>query len=125
MPVAQLPAELPPLGRKQLSTLLSASGSHPRALAGSLEKVAGGDPEAAAIVAAAQGIGRSAKDQKLLELLGQSGGDKVLVFANFQRTLEHLQRLLGEAGIAFVTFSGAESDGRRTRRWRPSASRCR
>ena len=98
------------MGRKQLSALLSASGSHPRALARTLEKVAGGDPQAAAIVAAAQGIGRSAKDQKLLELLGQSGSDKVLVFANFQRTLQHLQQLLGEAGIAFVTFSGAESD---------------
>ena len=105
-----VPPELPPLGRKQLSALLSASGSHPRALARTLEKVAGGDPQAAAIVAAAQGIGRSAKDQKLLELLEQSRGDKVLVFANFQRTLQHLQQLLGEAGIAFVTFSGAESD---------------
>ncbi len=105
-----LPSDLPPLGRKQLSALLSASGSHPRALARTLEKVAGSDPQAAAIVAAAQGIGRSAKDQKLLELLGQSGSDKVLVFANFQRTLQHLQQLLGEAGISFVTFSGAESD---------------
>ena len=102
--------DLPPLGRKQPSALLAASGSHPRALARTLEKVAGGDPRAAAIVAAAQGIGQSAKDHKLLELLGQSRGDKVLIFANFQRTLQHLQQLLGEAGIAFVTFSGAESD---------------
>jgi SNF2 family DNA or RNA helicase len=99
-----------PFKRMQLSALLAASGSHPRALARTLEKIAGGDPQAVAIVAAAQGIGRSAKDQKLLELLGQSRGDKVLVFANFQQTLQHLQQLLGEAGIAFVTFSGAESD---------------
>jgi SNF2 family DNA or RNA helicase len=34
----------------------------------------------------------------------------VLVFANFRRTLEHLQRLLAQAGIPYVTFSGAESD---------------
>ncbi|MGD0896631.1 MAG: SNF2-related protein [Thermoguttaceae bacterium] len=100
----------PPLGRKQLSTLLSASGSHPRSLARSLEKVAGGDPRATAIIALAEAVRRSAKDDKLLELLAQARGEKVLVFANFQRTLEHLQRLLGEAGIAFVTFSGAESD---------------
>jgi SNF2 family DNA or RNA helicase len=105
-----LPPAAPPLKRMQLSALLAASGSHPRALARTLEKVAGGDPQAAAIVAAAHGIGRSAKDQKLLELLGQSRGDKVLVFANFQQTLQYLQHLLGEAGIAFVTFSGAESD---------------
>jgi SNF2 family DNA or RNA helicase len=104
------PIELPPLGRKQLSALLSASGSHPRALARTLEKVAGGDPQAAAIIAAAQGIDHSAKDQKLLDLLTQSRGDKVLVFANFQRTLQHLQQMLTEAGMAFVTFSGAESD---------------
>jgi SNF2 family DNA or RNA helicase len=103
-------ADLPPLGRKQLSTLLSASGSHPRSLARSLEKVAGDDPRAIPIIAMAQAVDRSAKDHKLLELLAQSRGEKVLVFANFQRTLEHIQRLLREAGIAFVTFSGAESD---------------
>ena len=89
---------------------MAASGSHPRALARTLENVAGGDPRAAAIVAAAQAIGRSAKDQKLLELLGHSGGDKVLIFANFQRTLQHLQSLLTETGTPFTTFSGAESD---------------
>lgn len=43
-------------------------------------------------------------------LLGQSRQDKVLVFASFRRTLEHLQQLLAEAGIGYVTFSGAESD---------------
>jgi SNF2 family DNA or RNA helicase len=102
--------ELPPLGRKQLSTLLSASGSHPRSLADSLEKMAGADPNAAPIIQLARNIQRSAKDEKLLELLRQSGQEKVLVFANFRRTLEHLQRLLDEAGIAYATFSGAESD---------------
>jgi len=103
-------AALPPLGRKQLSTLLSASGSHPRSLADSLERVAGTDPDAAPIIEIARNIQRSAKDEKLLELLRQSGQDKVLVFASFRRTLEHLQSLLDQAGIAYVTFSGAESD---------------
>jgi SNF2 family DNA or RNA helicase len=102
--------ELPPLGRKQLSTLLAASGSHPRSLADSLEKVAGDDPNAAPIIELARNIQRSAKDEKLLELLRQGGQEKVLVFANFRRTLEHLQRLLDHAEIAYVTFSGAESD---------------
>jgi SNF2 family DNA or RNA helicase len=104
------PSDLPPLGRRQLSALLAASGSHPRALARTLEGISGGDSQAAAIVAAALRIGRSAKDQKLLELLGQCRDDKVLIFANFQRTLQHLQQLLSEAGINFVTFSGNESD---------------
>ena len=101
---------LPPLGRKQLSTLLSASGSHPRSLADSLEKMAGGDADAAAVVNLARGIQHSAKDEKLLELLRQSGQEKVLVFANFRRTLQHLRALLDQAGIASVTFSGAQSE---------------
>ena len=100
----------PPLGRKQLSTLLAASGSHPRSLAESLAKMAGADAEAAAVIELARRIERSAKDEKLLGLLRQSKQDKVLVFANFRRTLEHLQRLLEQAGMAYVTFSGAESD---------------
>ena len=116
--------DLPPLGRRQLSALLLASGSHPRALARSLENVAGGDPAAAPIITLAQRIGRSAKDQKLLELLDQSRGDKVLIFANFQRTLEHLQQLLREAAVTFVTFSARSPTARRTRRSRRSASKC-
>ncbi len=50
-PIADPPASLPPLGRMQLSALLLASGSHPSALARTLDKVAGGDPSAADIVA--------------------------------------------------------------------------
>ena len=99
----------PPLTRKQLSTLLLASGSHPRALAQSLENVAGEDERTRPIIELARRIERSAKDEKLLELLGQNGHEKVLVFACFRRTLQHLQHLLGEAGIAYSTFSGAES----------------
>jgi SNF2 family DNA or RNA helicase len=34
----------------------------------------------------------------------------MLVFATFRRTLEHLQRMLLEAGVTFVTYSGAESE---------------
>jgi len=100
---------LPPLGRRQLSTLLLASGSHPRALARSLNNVAGDDPAAAPIIEAARRIERSAKDEKLLELLAQSPREKVLVFANFRRTLEHLRGLLDGAGRRYVTFTGSDS----------------
>ena len=99
----------PPLTRKQLSTLLLASGSHPRALAQSLQNVAGEDERTRPIIELARGIKHSAKDEKLLELLGQSGQEKLLVFACFRRTLEHLQELLREADIAFTTFSGSQS----------------
>jgi len=100
---------LPPLGRRQLSMLLLASGSHPRALARSLENVAGDDPAAAPIIEAARRVERSAKDEKLLELLAQSPREKVLVFANFRRTLEHLRALLDAAGRRYVTFTGSDS----------------
>ncbi|NLX96657.1 MAG: DEAD/DEAH box helicase family protein [Rhodopirellula sp.] len=101
---------LAPFSRKQLSALLLASGSHPRALGQSLANIAGSDAAAQPLIELAGKIERSAKDEKLLELLGQSRQDKVLVFANFRRTLEHLQSLLEGAGIRYVTFSGMETD---------------
>ena len=92
-----------------MSTLLLASGSHPRALAQSLQNVAGQDERTRPIIELARRIEHSAKDEKLLELLGQNGQEKVLVFACFRRTLQQLQHLLDEAGITYSTFSGSQS----------------
>jgi SNF2 family DNA or RNA helicase len=100
----------PSLTRVQLNTLLLACGSHPRALGQSLAKIAGADEAARPIVELAAGIPRSAKDAKLLEIIGQGGGEKLLVFANFRQTLLRLQQLLSEEGVAHTTFSGAESE---------------
>jgi SNF2 family DNA or RNA helicase len=100
----------PKLTRRQLAALLTAAGSHPRALGQSLDNIAGDDPAAAAIIELAGRVDRSAKDQRLLDLVRQSRGNKLLVFATFRRTLEHLQQLLAREGHEFVTFSGAESD---------------
>ncbi len=99
----------PPLTRRQLSALLLASGSHPRSLAQSLENVAGEDERTRPIIELARRIKRSAKEEKLLELLSQNGHEKVLIFACFRRTLEQLQHLLDEEGVAYTTFSGAQS----------------
>ena len=99
----------PPLTRKQLSALLLASGSHPRALAQSLENVAGEDERTRPIIELARRIKRSAKEEKLLELLGQNRHEKMLIFACFRRTLQQLQHLLDETGVAYTTFSGAQS----------------
>ena len=101
--------ERPPLSRRQLAALLIAAGSHPRALAQSLDNIAGGDPAATAIIELASRVDHSAKDQRLLDLVRQSRSNKLLVFATFRRTLEHLQQLLAREGHEFVTFSGAES----------------
>jgi SNF2 family DNA or RNA helicase len=103
-------AEHSPLSRRQLSALLMAAGSHPRALAQSLENIAGDDPRAQGIIRQAAEIGHSAKDEKLLEIIRQSGGNKLLVFATFRRTLEHAQQLLREADVPFVTYSGGETE---------------
>jgi SNF2 family DNA or RNA helicase len=100
----------PPLGRRQLSTLLLAAGSHAGALAQSLENIAGDDPAARPLIDQARRLDRTAKDERFLRLLRQSHGEKMLVFATFRRTLEHLQRLLTEQGVPFATYSGAESE---------------
>jgi SNF2 family DNA or RNA helicase len=88
-----------------------AAGSHAQALAQSLENIAGGDPAARRLIDLARGIGRTAKDERFLELVRQARDEKLLVFATFRRTLEHLQQLLSGEGVRFVTFSGAESGG--------------
>ena len=99
-----------PLGRRQLSTLLSAAGSHAAALAQSLENIVGADPAARPLIDLARRIGRTAKDTRFLEIVAQARGEKLLVFATFRRTLEHLRHLLTEANVPFVTYSGAESE---------------
>jgi len=102
---------LPPLGRRQLSALLLAAGSHAAALLHSLENIVGHDPQARPLVDLARRIGRTAKDEQFLGLVRQARGEKMLVFANFRRTLEHLQRLLAAEGVPFTVYSGDESEG--------------
>ncbi|MCY3019131.1 MAG: SNF2-related protein [Planctomycetota bacterium] len=104
-----------PLSRMQANMLLLAAGSHPAALVPMLERTAAEDPRAAPLCDLARGIGASAKERKLLDLLRQNQKDKTLVFANFRATLERLQRVLAEAGIAFRTFTGAESAAEKAR----------
>ncbi len=77
---------LPPLGRRQLSALLMAAGSHTGALADSLLRIVGDDPAARSMIELARRVGRTAKDRRLLELLRQGSGEKLLVFATFRRT---------------------------------------
>jgi len=97
------------LTSRQLSALLSAQGSHPAALRSALLRYSGEDARARDLVDRAEIISRSAKDEKLLELLDQSRRHKILIFVNFVRTLFRLEALLGQAGIPFSTFSGMKS----------------
>ncbi|MGQ0634642.1 MAG: DEAD/DEAH box helicase [Planctomycetaceae bacterium] len=107
------PAAGRPLTRMQLSALLAAQGSHPAALQYSLERLAEVDESARRLVAQAGEIIRSAKDDRLLELLRQSQGHKALVFVNFRRTLHRLEKLLAQAGVAFSMFSGEQSSAQK------------
>lgn len=102
--------DAPRLSRMQLAALLAAQGSHPAAVVHSLERAAQSDVEAAEIVRLARAVLRSAKDERLLEIIHNSRDHKLLIFANFRRTIRHLQELLAGAGIPFSTFSGEQSD---------------
>ena len=97
------------VSRLHLSGLLAAQGSHPVAVAASLERIAATDPEALALMELATSIGVSAKDVRLLELVQQSQGHKMLIFVNFRRTLSHLERLLKSKGLTFSVFSGEQT----------------
>jgi SNF2 family DNA or RNA helicase len=94
------------ISRMQLSSLLAALGSHPAAVAASLERSAAADPEAASLARLAATIGESAKDVRLLDLVQQSQGHKLLIFVNFRRTLVHLEAMFRSKGLAISVFSG-------------------
>ncbi len=98
----------PTVSRLQLSHLLTAQGSHPVAVAASLERIAATDPEAASLARLAASVGRSAKDARLLELVQQTSGHKLLIFVNFRRTLAHVAGLLRSKGVPFSVFSGEQ-----------------
>jgi len=98
----------PGISRMQLSSLLAAQGSHPVAVAASLERLSS-DPAAAALAKLAASIEVSAKDARLLELIGNSHGHKLLIFVNFRRTLAHVEALLRARGLELAVFSGDQS----------------
>jgi len=84
-------------------------GSHPATAAATLQPLAEHDAAAALLCERAKRLTHSAKDEKLLQLLRDSEGHKILVFVSAIRTLHRLQSLLNESNIAFSTFSGEQS----------------
>ena len=105
------------VSRLQLSSLLAAQGSHPVAVAASLERIGGpAIPRPPHWRISAASIGESAKDVRLLELVGQSHGHKLLIFVNFRRTLAHVGGLLRSKGLAFSrVFRRADSSTKKTK----------
>src|SRR5438552_6020416 len=47
--------------------------------------------------------------RRVLELVQQSQGHKLLIFVNFRRTLAHIEGLLRTKGLAFSVFSGEQT----------------
>jgi SNF2 family DNA or RNA helicase len=94
------------LARMQVNSLLLAAGSHPAALAASLEKITLSAGQTRPLLELARRPGLSAKEQKLLELLTPNREGKTLVFANLRATLNRLDQTLTEVGIPFSVFSG-------------------
>jgi SNF2 family DNA or RNA helicase len=100
---------LKPLNRMQVTMMLLAAGSHPLALAPAIRRLAEEDQRAAPLVEALGRIGRSAKEERLFELLRQNRSDKTIIFANFRATIGRLSRSLEDAGIRHSVFSGEQS----------------
>ena len=97
----------PGLARMRMNSLLLAAGSHPAALAASLERMTASGGQTPPFMELARRPALSAKERKLLELLNQNREGKTLVFANFRATLARLGRTLTAAGIRFSVFSGS------------------
>ena len=119
--------DLPPLGRRQLAALLTGRRAAIRGPWRSRWRTSPATTRRPRpIIELAGRVDRTAKDERLLELLRQSRGEKMLVFATFRRTLEHLQQLLAERRASPSSRSPAPNrSARRTPPSRPSASRCR
>jgi SNF2 family DNA or RNA helicase len=101
--------KLEPLNRMQVTMMLLAAGSHPLALAPALRRMADEDDRAAPLLGAMREIRRSAKEERLLELLRANRADKTIIFANFRATIARLSKTLAEAGIDHAVFSGEQS----------------
>ncbi|MDR0362879.1 MAG: DEAD/DEAH box helicase [Planctomycetota bacterium] len=100
---------LPTLSRMQINHLLMAAGSHPAALAPMLERLVASDPAASPLAERAGSIAESAKEKRLLSLLGERRSGKTLVFACFSETLVRLEKSLVAAGIPAAVFSGRQT----------------
>lgn len=97
------------ISRMRLQSILMSMGSHPATAAAALEPLTAGDARARVLCDRASQLTFSAKDEKLLKLLADSKGHKVLIFVGLLRTLHRLRDLLTERGIAFSMFSGEQS----------------
>ena len=54
-------------------------------------------------------IDRSAKEERLFQLLHENRSEKTIIFANFRATIARLSRSLDAAGIEHAVFSGEQS----------------
>jgi superfamily II DNA or RNA helicase len=101
-----------PSSRMLSSTLLLEAGSSAAAVRGTLARASESEKRAPAIRQALGALARQAaavrgtrKGKALVDLV-RAHPDQVLVFTRFRDTLAELERALGEAGLAPITFHG-------------------
>lgn len=87
-----------------LSAVQRLAGSTPAALAPGLERLGWVD-----LARLARAVPAPEKDRVLLRLLARhlARGEKVMVFASFRRTVEHLAGLLAGAGVPAAVYHGS------------------
>ncbi len=109
--------------RLLLSTLVREAGSSGSALRETL--AADPTPEARHLVECIDRLFETEKSRRLVRLLGEKRGEKVLVFSQFKRTLEELAAVLSRNGILAASYHGSlasEEKQRAIRRFREEAS---
>jgi SNF2 family DNA or RNA helicase len=108
--VREVHAGAPGHHRLALRHLLSAAGSSPAAATAAVHRFAGRDqPPWQALYERYCRLDRGAKENALLELLQRNPEEKKMVFVHHRETLNHLDALLSEQGIAFARFEGSLS----------------
>ncbi|MFO1429276.1 MAG: SNF2-related protein [Candidatus Competibacteraceae bacterium] len=94
--------------RLALRHLLSAAGSSPAAATAAVHRFAGRNQRSWQALHERYGrLDRGVKENALLELLQRNPEEKKMVFVHHRETLNHLDTLLGEQGIAFARFEGS------------------
>ncbi len=108
--VREVHASAPGHHRLSLHHLLAAAGSSPAAAANAIARFTArhpGETRWNPLGARYSGIEAGAKELALIELLNRNPDERKMVFVHHRETLDHLDRLLTQQGIAFTRFQGS------------------
>jgi superfamily II DNA or RNA helicase len=90
-----------------LQMLLREAGSSPAALRATLLRLRAEHGESVdRLLELADGVGESAREKALIEILGKNPQEKKVVFTQYLKSLDSVATLLDRRGLPFVSFSG-------------------